>query len=296
MKQATARPRAAARPRGATTKPAGARNPQKPQGGKEPWRPWSSGVWEERWSRSKNRPYYYNRETKESQWDAPEGSSSGGSGTSESAAGVEEEREKARCEREAEEVRQGKRKSGFRRLRKMAAAPFKAAARAVNCAHDPELVKARRQAKADAKAHKREEERKAAEALKREQERKDAEARTRESEAEAKRKAAKRKKEEERQAEARKAERAAAARKEEKRKEAAQKEARAVDEEEPKTKAAALRTLQLPAGATPAEIRKAWRDLTRKFHPDKNREDSAEVAAVRFRHVNDAYKILTGQK
>ncbi|KAI8915920.1 hypothetical protein EDD86DRAFT_197190 [Gorgonomyces haynaldii] len=30
-------------------------------------------VWEERWSRSKNRVYYLNLDTKESQWEKPEG-------------------------------------------------------------------------------------------------------------------------------------------------------------------------------------------------------------------------------
>ena len=76
----------------------------------------------------------------------------------------------------------------------------------------------------------------------------------------AKRRAAERKLEAERELAARKAEREAEARREAARKEAAQKEARSLDVLEPKTKAAALRTLQLPVtGATTAEIRKACR-------------------------------------
>lgn len=48
--------------------------------------------------------------------------------------------------------------------------------------------------------------------------------------------------------------------------------------------------LGLKSSATPREIKKAYYDLTFKYHPDKN-EDS-EDAATKFREVTEAYEIL----
>ncbi|XP_027706398.1 dnaJ homolog subfamily C member 5G [Vombatus ursinus] len=48
--------------------------------------------------------------------------------------------------------------------------------------------------------------------------------------------------------------------------------------------------LELPQGATPEEIRKAYRRLALKYHPDKNPEDPD--AAERFKEINAAHSIL----
>jgi curved DNA-binding protein CbpA len=48
-------------------------------------------------------------------------------------------------------------------------------------------------------------------------------------------------------------------------------------------------TLGLNVGATPSEIKTAYRQLALKYHPDKNKE---EDAAVKFRSIKDAYSTL----
>lgn len=47
--------------------------------------------------------------------------------------------------------------------------------------------------------------------------------------------------------------------------------------------------LGISPGASQEEIKKAYRTLARKYHPDVNREPSAEE---RFRKINEAYRIL----
>jgi len=49
-------------------------------------------------------------------------------------------------------------------------------------------------------------------------------------------------------------------------------------------------TLGLPSSATHVEIKKAYFDLTFKYHPDRN--ENSEEAALKFREVTEAYEIL----
>ena len=50
-------------------------------------------------------------------------------------------------------------------------------------------------------------------------------------------------------------------------------------------------TLELPTTATDAEVKKAYRKLALKYHPDKNPGDS--VAEEKFKAVAEAYDILS---
>jgi molecular chaperone DnaJ len=45
--------------------------------------------------------------------------------------------------------------------------------------------------------------------------------------------------------------------------------------------------------STPDEIKKAYRQLARKYHPDVNKEASAET---RFKEINEAYEVLSDQQ
>lgn len=49
-------------------------------------------------------------------------------------------------------------------------------------------------------------------------------------------------------------------------------------------------TLGVPSSATQGEIKKAYYDLTLKYHPDKNVNN--KEAALKFREISEAYEIL----
>lgn len=50
------------------------------------------------------------------------------------------------------------------------------------------------------------------------------------------------------------------------------------------------KVLGVDHGATPDELKKAYRDLSRKFHPDLN---SAPEAEVQMKKITTAYEVLT---
>ena len=50
-------------------------------------------------------------------------------------------------------------------------------------------------------------------------------------------------------------------------------------------------TLEVPRGAPAEEIRKAYRKLARKHHPDVNRNDKS--AEEKFKEINEAYEVLS---
>lgn len=52
-------------------------------------------------------------------------------------------------------------------------------------------------------------------------------------------------------------------------------------------------TLEIPESASEAEIKKAYRKLARKYHPDVNKEKGAED---KFKEINSAYEILSDKQ
>ncbi|MFB5637322.1 MAG: DnaJ domain-containing protein [Nitrosarchaeum sp.] len=51
--------------------------------------------------------------------------------------------------------------------------------------------------------------------------------------------------------------------------------------------------LEIPQNATQEEIKKRYRDLAKKTHPDKNKEDKSEEIMVQ---INKAYEILSNEE
>lgn len=52
-------------------------------------------------------------------------------------------------------------------------------------------------------------------------------------------------------------------------------------------------TLEIPAGASEAEIKKAYRKLARQYHPDVNKDPKAEE---KFKEINAAYEVLSDKE
>ena len=48
--------------------------------------------------------------------------------------------------------------------------------------------------------------------------------------------------------------------------------------------------LGIPRGASQEDIRKAYRQLAKKYHPDANQDD--HTAEERFKEVSEAYEVL----
>jgi hypothetical protein len=62
------------------------------------------------------------------------------------------------------------------------------------------------------------------------------------------------------------------------------------------TRSEALRTLEIPESVSPSpeEIKSAWREQTRKHHPDLHPDDPSKEET--FKRISAAYEILTGQR
>ena len=53
--------------------------------------------------------------------------------------------------------------------------------------------------------------------------------------------------------------------------------------------------LGVPRSASEDEIKKAFRKLARKYHPDVNRDDP-KTAEAKFKEINEAYEVLSNQE
>src|SRR6201999_1252520 len=54
------------------------------------------------------------------------------------------------------------------------------------------------------------------------------------------------------------------------------------------------KALGVPKTATAAEIKKSYRELARKYHPDANKGDAR--AEDRFKEITEAYNVLSDEK
>lgn len=54
--------------------------------------------------------------------------------------------------------------------------------------------------------------------------------------------------------------------------------------------------LGVPRGATPEEIKKAYRRLALQWHPDRHEEDRRAEAEARFKRISEAYEVLSDPK
>jgi len=54
------------------------------------------------------------------------------------------------------------------------------------------------------------------------------------------------------------------------------------------------KALGVPKTATAAEIKKSYRELARKWHPDANKGSTA--AEDRFKEITEAYNVLSDEK
>jgi len=52
-------------------------------------------------------------------------------------------------------------------------------------------------------------------------------------------------------------------------------------------------TLGIPRNADDKEVKKAYRNLARKYHPDVNKEPGAEE---KFKKINEAYSVLSDEQ
>jgi len=61
------------------------------------------------------------------------------------------------------------------------------------------------------------------------------------------------------------------------------------------TKEDFYKLLNVDRNASDAEIKKSYRSLAMKFHPDRN-ADNPEAAEVKFKQIKEAYEILSDSK
>ena len=51
--------------------------------------------------------------------------------------------------------------------------------------------------------------------------------------------------------------------------------------------------LGVPKNASDEDIKKAYRKLAMKYHPDRNQGDAAKEAETKFKKVKEAYEMLS---